>query len=46
MDILAIRGPLQKNCYGIMGNFAKQGLLVKALPRPVQSYADIWIYWL
>ena len=46
MDILAIRGPLQKNGYGIMGNFAIPGQLVKPLQRPVQSYANIWIYWL
>ena len=46
MDILAIRGPLQKNGYEIMGNFAIPGPIVKPLPRPVQIYADIWIYWL
>ena len=46
MDILAIRGLLQKNGYGIMGNFAIPGQLVKPLPRPVQMYADIWTYWL
>ena len=46
MDILAIRGPLPKNGYGLMGNLAIPGPLVKPLPRPVQIYADIWIYWL
>ena len=46
MDILAIPGPLEKNNYGIMGNLAIPGPLVKPLPRPVQIYADIWKYWL
>ena len=41
MDILAIRGPLQNNGYGIMGNLAIPGPLVKLLPRPVQIYAHI-----
>ena len=36
MDILAIRGPLPKNCYGIMGNLAIPCPLVKPLLRLVQ----------
>ena len=35
-----------ENGYGIMGNLAIPGPLVKPLPRQVQIYADIWIYWL